>query len=202
MHSLILGLLMLAQLLMATRLPASSARIVRDCRQPYPCMDHACGCMSAQQCWESCCCFTNSEKVAWAEAQGVAIPDYVREAARAEVAEEIRKPAPKKSCCEEGAADCCCSSQSSKSCCDEEPHPTKSIAKKKSLGWLVILNTLQCRAPRPLGAFSSQPSVPITLESPATLEQPFTGLISSHSDTYLSVSSLPSVPPPKNLAGC
>lgn len=43
--------------------------------QPYPCQHHACGCRSAEQCWRSCCCFTDEEKLAWAERNGVTPPD-------------------------------------------------------------------------------------------------------------------------------
>lgn len=59
-------------------LPAPSAGPGRDTSQPYPCMYHACGCLSAQQCWESCCCFTARERLAWAEARGIAVPDSLR----------------------------------------------------------------------------------------------------------------------------
>src|SRR5262245_20930658 len=58
----------------------------KDRSRPYPCMDHACGCASAEQCWRSCCCFTNREKVAWAAKQGVALPPYVIAAAQREQA--------------------------------------------------------------------------------------------------------------------
>src|SRR5262249_8379394 len=44
--------------------------------QPFPCMDHACGCHDAEQCWRSCCCFTAKERIAWAQAHGVIPPLY------------------------------------------------------------------------------------------------------------------------------
>src|ERR1700746_3683145 len=44
--------------------------------QPYPCMDHPCGCATAEQCWRHCCCFTPEEKFAWAAAHGVTPPAY------------------------------------------------------------------------------------------------------------------------------
>lgn len=43
----------------------------------YPCQDRGCGCRSAEQCWQRCCCFSSAEKVAWAEKRGVTPPDFV-----------------------------------------------------------------------------------------------------------------------------
>ncbi|MEZ6132276.1 MAG: hypothetical protein R3C59_26745 [Planctomycetaceae bacterium] len=61
----------------------------KDRSEPYPCMDRPCGCASAEQCWKKCCCFTNQQKVAWAERNGVKVPEYV-------VAAAIREAATKK----------------------------------------------------------------------------------------------------------
>src|SRR5918994_3191755 len=49
----------------------------KDLSQPFPCMHSVCGCQDAAACWQGCCCHTNREKVAWAEANGVTPPDYV-----------------------------------------------------------------------------------------------------------------------------
>jgi hypothetical protein len=34
--------------------------VEKDRSEPYPCINRACGCASAEQCWKQCCCFTNS----------------------------------------------------------------------------------------------------------------------------------------------
>ena len=52
--------------------------------QPYPCQHHHCGCVSAEQCWQSCCCFTNHEKLLWAGEHNVTPPNYVVAAAQRE----------------------------------------------------------------------------------------------------------------------
>jgi hypothetical protein len=52
--------------------------------QPYPCMNHPCGCVSAEACWRDCCCLTASQKLAWAEAHGVIPPAHVLAAAAGE----------------------------------------------------------------------------------------------------------------------
>jgi hypothetical protein len=54
-------------------LPAVS---VKDHNVPFPCQDHACGCTSAEQCWRNCCCFTATERWAWAKAHHVEPPAY------------------------------------------------------------------------------------------------------------------------------
>jgi hypothetical protein len=43
---------------------------------PFPCMNHACGCRSAEQCWRSCCCLTVEERWAWAREHNVEPPPY------------------------------------------------------------------------------------------------------------------------------
>jgi hypothetical protein len=41
---------------------------------PFPCQHHACGCATARQCWQSCCCYTPRQKLAWAIANHVHPP--------------------------------------------------------------------------------------------------------------------------------
>jgi hypothetical protein len=48
----------------------------------YPCEFSPCGCLSASHCWEKCCCFTDEEKVKWAEENGVPVPEYLRDRLR------------------------------------------------------------------------------------------------------------------------
>lgn len=64
-------------------LPAGLS-VSKDLSKPFPCQQRACGCRSADQCWKRCCCFTNSQKVAWAKSEQVALPDFVIVAARIE----------------------------------------------------------------------------------------------------------------------
>jgi hypothetical protein len=64
-------------------LPAALS-VCKDLSKPFPCQQRACGCRSAYQCWKRCCCFTNSQKVAWAKLEQVALPDFVIVTARIE----------------------------------------------------------------------------------------------------------------------
>lgn len=61
--------------------PADSGK---DTAVPFPCQSRPCGCRSADQCWKKCCCFTNSQKLAWAKENKVRVPDFVAVAARKE----------------------------------------------------------------------------------------------------------------------
>ena len=56
----------------------------KDTSAPFPCQTRACGCRSAKQCWKKCCCFTNTQKVAWAKANRVTLPTFVVAAAKRE----------------------------------------------------------------------------------------------------------------------
>lgn len=42
---------------------------------PFPCQDHPCGCMSAEQCWQACCCFSPEQRLAWAQSHHVDPPE-------------------------------------------------------------------------------------------------------------------------------
>jgi hypothetical protein len=50
------------------------ARVQSSDGVPYPCQGHFCGCQSAAQCWQNCCCYTPSERLAWAKTHGVEVP--------------------------------------------------------------------------------------------------------------------------------
>lgn len=67
----------------------------KDRSKPYPCMDRPCGCASAGQCWKQCCCFTNQQKLAWAESNGVTVPDFVVAAAAQEKTQKTAISRPK-----------------------------------------------------------------------------------------------------------
>jgi hypothetical protein len=63
----------------ASALPIPLGRIVRqvkDLSQPFPCQHCACGCKNAEECWTHCCCFTPTQRAAWAKENGVTPPAY------------------------------------------------------------------------------------------------------------------------------
>lgn len=46
--------------------------------EPYPCQDHGCGCASAHECWNNCCCYTPHQRLVWAIRHGVKPPASLR----------------------------------------------------------------------------------------------------------------------------
>ncbi len=64
--------------------PLPSNTQEKDQSQPFPCQSRPCGCRSAEQCWKKCCCFNHSQKIAWAKANKVTVPDCVLAAAAKE----------------------------------------------------------------------------------------------------------------------
>lgn len=51
--------------------PAARRLAAKDRARPFPCMDKACGCSTAEQCFASCCCNSPAELLAWAQAHGL-----------------------------------------------------------------------------------------------------------------------------------
>lgn len=50
--------------------------VQKDVEVSFPCQNRPCGCENAQQCWDACCCFSDAEKLAWAQANHVTPPDW------------------------------------------------------------------------------------------------------------------------------
>ena len=91
-------------------LPTGSAeRVVRKAKsgKPFPCQQRPCGCLTYEQCWAGdCCCFTLSQKIAWARENGEEVPSIaVAKAGESEIEEETPP---------------CCCEKKKPSCCDSE----------------------------------------------------------------------------------
>jgi hypothetical protein len=78
---------------------------------PFPCQHHACGCTTAAGCWQRCCCYSASEKLAWAREHNVDPPTGLL----AEVAANLLHPPL--------AASDSTSLHSPKACCAEHQTP-------------------------------------------------------------------------------
>lgn len=63
--------------------PPSKTDVVSEL---FPCMDNPCGCKTAAQCWEKCCCYDDAQKIAWAQQHDVVPPSFV--IARHELAQQ------------------------------------------------------------------------------------------------------------------
>ena len=104
--------------------------IDKDVSIPFPCQSKGCGCSNARQCWSSCCCHSNAEKLAWAKKNNVLPPDWFWEELEQDGPQET---GPQKiSCC------CSCSTQAPaagaemslpESCCSTERFPYSSVVR-------------------------------------------------------------------------
>lgn len=103
------GVALIAYLVSFWGLPVALP-VDRDLSTPYPCQNHHCGCNSAAQCWDNCCCFSPAERLAWAREHHVEIPA----AMLAALNEAAKKEVPAISCCQHRHADEAC--QDSKAC--------------------------------------------------------------------------------------
>lgn len=118
----------------------------KDLSVPFPCMHRQCGCHNAAACWNSCCCHTSAQKLAWAKRHGVQAPKFV-------VAEAALEKQTKKS--EQLARSCCSSKQQPAACCTtvaqansaESCCQTKSQAKARpnSADWIRLEDARRCQ---------------------------------------------------------
>jgi hypothetical protein len=154
----------------------------KDLSQPFPCMHSVCGCQNAAACWQGCCCHTNSEKLAWAEANGVAPPEYVVAAAA------MDQPAAGASCC----------SSSSDSQCGDETDADESIVSDGGLR-LTLVSAVAARKcqglPQLVLILSS--ALPACVAPAWRPEQPACGWLVTGSVDALSAGQLPATPPPR-----
>ncbi|WP_428308643.1 hypothetical protein [Lacipirellula sp.] len=121
-----------------------SAQRAANSGAPFPCQNCPCGCTDAETCWRGCCCFTNAQKVAWAERNNVDVPVYVIAAARRELAKQTACSAAGSSCCAQRSA--CCEQQSGGCADDACSHDGESTRSASSGGKTVLLIcALKCR---------------------------------------------------------
>lgn len=93
-------------------IPASS---IDPTNEPYPCQHHRCGCNSAAQCWNHCCCMTPQRRLAWARENRVTPPaDWL---ARMSAEKEASRATCASGCCQKHHAH------------DGEAHPDETIVR-------------------------------------------------------------------------
>lgn len=95
----------------------------------FPCEGCACGCGTAEHCWTQCCCHSLDQRLAWAEANGVALPRAVALLAFARFQQRDR----------EASLPACCRASDQHACCAPARRlpSMSSLACKGVAGWLV-----------------------------------------------------------------
>ena len=74
---------LLAFIVLAGGIPIPAGNyVVRQADEFYPCMHNGCGCATATDCWQSCCCYSLSERLAWARKHDVRPPKFAMDKAR------------------------------------------------------------------------------------------------------------------------
>ena len=66
----------------------------------FPCQNGHCGCSSAAECWNSCCCLSPQQRIAWAKKNGIEPPKFLVAMAEPIQATATASCCSKKSCCE------------------------------------------------------------------------------------------------------
>ncbi len=191
---LVLAALVFTSLGLAVPLP-----VTRSSSEPYPCKNCSCGCVNAEVCWRDCCCFTQKQKLAWAEINGVIPPAFVFAA--------VEKP----SCCQkEPALPSCCAKRVAKSChskpscCQKQNKPTARPLvwrqdHRRSSTSVILLQALRCQG---LGnSWTLLPPAIIPAEPAIGFDEPAPAeFVAIHDQSFQGQLPAPDAPPPKNVA--
>lgn len=176
----------------------STDGVEKDLSQPFPCQNRPCGCRSAEQCWKKCCCFTNSQKVAWAKANGVSLPDYVMAAAEKETA-TVKKPCVLCSKTKENGSRAKCDESITAARNEQQtatPQIPKVTARTKTSKWVLTVYASECQ-----GQPSSSMCFPATIVParvvPVTNSVEITEIVHEISERLSPTTLRPPLPPPK-----
>lgn len=74
--------------------PAPAVTMLATDTKPFPCQGHHCGCRSAEQCAQRCCCFTRAQQKAWYAANGHTAPPSIA------AASDTKRDTQTGSCCQ------------------------------------------------------------------------------------------------------
>lgn len=105
--------------------------VQKDTTVAFPCQTRGCGCKNADQCWKSCCCFSDSEKLAWANAHDITPPTWFTDKMSAAKADGLTKrvtakASPRKAKATEAKkSSCCCCCKTEQNSCE----PTIAVSK-------------------------------------------------------------------------
>ena len=168
-------LMMFAYLSSSVGAPLQLTSARRDSR-PFPCQGHRCACQSADSCWGHCCCFTLSERLAWAKAHDIDPPaDEV-------TGHDDDHDRPSSPCCHKQDDD----PDHTVTACDHKPDPSSSHG----------VRALKCHGLSTLWVASGA-VVPVELQSSWGFDWIVVGHVSATNYDLLTVVLDPAVPPPR-----
>ena len=195
------GTMIAAYVVVAAGVPLPAIREPAKGGELFPCASCGCGCDSAEQCWQNCCCHTLAERLAWAEKNGVKPPAFAIAAAklagldaggRPLTARVVKLTLAAKSCCH-AKRDCCKSSAAKHTCCSshEESKPEIDAA-----NFVVAYRALGCHGQ----FFNWLAAVPtlISVERELTDRLALVDWLGPHSSAVAGgVTDVPTPPPPE-----
>lgn len=203
--------------------PVPSNSPEKDQSQPFPCQNRPCGCRSAEQCWKKCCCFSNSQKIAWAKANSVKVPDYVVAAAEKEKLTSAKvcslpredffgsnRAESSRVCsrcdskldnehsvaCDRGQAGSVDGSKQGKCCQRKSEHVKEAPSRNSSSKWVMAVYSAECQGQSPSVYCSIVLVIPGWQELAPAMPSPIE-VCSIESERMLSATLRPPVPPPK-----
>lgn len=181
----------------------------KDSSSPFPCQNRPCGCRTADQCWRKCCCFTNAEKVAWAKANDVKIPEFVlvaateesnaAKAAKTQVTAQLARPA--KCGCQAIAVARSGSTVGDAICCAERPKPPAAAPPvKRGVSYVIGLFAEECHGEH--GSISALPlAIPPIDVAVVRNDALLSWSLPPTSEAGAGLSRPPAIPPPRLTAG-
>lgn len=187
--------------------PAAAKRLAaKDRSTPFPCMDKPCGCVTAEQCFTSCCCSTPSETLAWARAHDLepaVIAALQRRAATAPPRADnsccaaSQKMAPAGCCAEASAAATaeCCAAASQPACCAAQTHADPADEP-------MSCHTVSLRAMLACGGIVAQwlasvVAVPAPVPTACAVAMPLRASVETTDTLPVAMPVAPDVPPPR-----
>lgn len=192
---LVVALAALAYLATAVGLPLP-ARALQDPSAPFPCQDHGCGCLTAEQCWHACCCFSAAEQRAWASRHHVEPPADARcQTAEGWNSRPLREQ--EAECCAEGESCAACAAAGS-SCCDKGKAVTAVAPSRPPGGWVIGSLNQRCRGIHTLWVLSGT-DLPPTPAHFAADARP-RGWLRPAAAGVPSRNTSPAIPPPRRAA--
>lgn len=144
---------------------------------PFPCQHHSCGCRTAEQCWRQCCCFTQAQKIAWANAHQVTPPKLVATS-------------------DESPRRACCDAKAKAKAKEKEKGKQTPADDAKATTYVVMIQSQQCQGKHTVWKFTSWVTLPTPRASWQTNSR--VDVVTEFSPPAVRRSYPPPVPPPRS----
>ena len=169
-------------------LPAAGPQ---DASVAFPCQGHACGCNSAAQCWDSCCCYSAAERLAWIAKHQATVPQSTLEALRSEAAVDDAPPA----CCQRDRALCTDCNDGSPCEHTDQDKPRAPADDAPAFTWVLGIQAQKCQGVSTLWIISGA-NLPLDIKPLWQFDWSPSGYVIEVPRSFTSPAHQPPVPPP------